>query len=183
MVKPCEEIMSYRQSMGMMYATAGIGDAALPNKPAPGMSTPANGTPEKVAHPVRAVQTALAARGFSPGAIDGVWGSQTAAAMSRAVGDITVSVSGDKRTVYILAPDWTRMINKPTVMTPGSSLPPATEPDGTPSIVGEETSYLPWVLGAGGLLAVGGYFMWKGKKKVAANRRRRRRSSRRRSRR
>jgi hypothetical protein len=78
MAKACKgNIMSYRQSMGTMYATAGLGAAALVDKTALNTTgAPSNGAAAvKEQRPVRVLQLLLQGRGFDPGSIDGVWGS------------------------------------------------------------------------------------------------------------
>lgn len=168
--------MSYRQSMGTMYATAGLGAGIT--KPPP--TTTANGitAATKEPRPVRVLQLLLQGRGFDPGSIDGVWGSRTRTALYSAIGEVSFTVSGDKRQVWLFAPDWVRIQNLP-IRGGGSGPGPSTdEEDGSTSIVGDAPNYLPWILGAGGLLVVGGWYMMRGKK-MKRNRRRRRRSSRR----
>lgn len=167
--------MSYRRSMGMMYATAGMGIAAPVDKTALNTAgSPAAGAKEP--RPVRVLQQILQGRGFDPGPVDGVWGSRTQSALARAIGPVLPALSADKRTVYLLLSDWRRLEGLPAG---GESPAPPMDPSGVPALVSDEgTDYLPWVLGAGGLLAIGGWYMWRGKK-MRRNRRRRRRSSRR----
>ena len=176
--------MSYS---GMKYATAGLGIEAQVDKAALNTGAPSNGTTAtKEPRPVRVLQQLLQGRGFDPGPIDGIWGPRTRTALYSAIGEVSFTVSGDKRQVWLLVPDWARIqqlsirggggpgrIPRPV---PG---PSTDEADGSASIVGDAPNYLPWVLGAGGLLAVGGWYMWRGKKMKRNRRRRRRRSSRR----
>ena len=164
--------MSY--SMGMMYATAGLGVAV---KPLPTTTTTGTTIP-KEQRSVRVLQQLLQARGFNPGSIDGAWGLRTQSALFSAIGEVTFTVSTDKRQVWLFVADWARLQRLPIRGSGSGPGPgPGTEPGGEPSIV-TDTDYLPWVLGAGALLAVGGWYMMRGKK-MRRNQRRRRRSSRR----
>lgn len=178
--------MSYRHSMGTMYATAGLGVAATPGAKTLATqaenpkfatssgSSSASADAGKEPRPVQVLQLLLQGRGFDPGSIDGVWGSRTQAALRSAVGDVRSTTTADRRTVYLAPSVWARIEALP--VRAGGGTGPAPEPSGLPSMVEDAGGgYMPWVLGAGALLAVGGYFVWQGrKKKMAANRRRRR---------
>jgi peptidoglycan hydrolase-like protein with peptidoglycan-binding domain len=165
MVNLYEGTMSYRNAMGLMYATAGLGDAALPPKAVTATSAT---TSDKQQRTVRQLQQLLQSRGFSPGTLDGVYGDRTEAALQRAI-SATPAVSADRTQVWLRANEWAQLEALPSTSAPITTI----EPDGTFSIVEEGTDYTPWLLGAGALLAVGGYFVWKGKKRVKRNSRRR----------
>ena len=173
MAKACKgNTMSYRQSMGM-----GIAAQVEVDKTAVNIAPPPSGAVDmKRQDDVVVLQAMLQERGFDPGPIDRVWGNRTRSALFSALGEVPFTVSVDKHQVWLLSSDWGRLQRLPLR---GAGPGPVTdEADGSASIVADEPNYLPWVLGAGGLLAVGGWYMWRGKK-MKRNRRRRRRSSRR----
>jgi hypothetical protein len=144
---------------------------------------------------VREVQTVVRSKGFNPGTIDGKWGRNTAGALNQAAQAASRPLrsgeavgSADKTSVTMPTAVWTAVRGLPAGTAPSRPAAPApavTVTDIAPEIEGEGfgvPEWLPWTLAAAGLLGVGGYFVWRGRKKggggrraVAANRRRRRR--------
>lgn len=169
------------------YATAGLGAE----------------TGEAVTKTVRQLQQLLLQKGFSVGSsgADGTWGSRTRGALERALGrqvEMSIQIAGSRGSQTIRMPYawWVELASKPDrPISAPSTAPEPTTTIGPSTLPGGEEPYLdaggtdwgrmvPYALGATALLALGGYFLWTGKKarrrRVAANRRRRRRSSRRR---
>lgn len=138
---------------------------------------------------VRELQQLLASKGFNPGAIDGIWGPHTAGALlqaARAAGqplaDGTAVGTDDRRGVRVPSGTMSAISALPARAPSSSVAAPAaalTMPDIAPLTSGGLPDWLPWTLGAVGVAAAGGYFIWKGKKRRRVRRNRRRRVSRR----
>lgn len=142
----------------------------------------------------RDLQRLLLQKGFQPGSIDGVWGPNTAGALQQAsqqlgMGEAIAAGSEDRRSVQLGGALLQALRAMPDRQAPSTPAPPAAAPtaelapDGVFGGGMSVPDWLPWAVAAGGLAAVGGYFVWRGQRRtVAANRRRRkrRRSSRRR---
>lgn len=131
----------------------------------------------------RDLQRLLVQKGFQPGSVDGVWGPNTAGALRQAAEAAGLDASDavgseDRRSVELSDSLLQAIRGLPDRTAPSTPAPPA--PDNTADITGggfQVPDWLPWTIGAGVLVAVGGYFVWRGQKRtaLAANRRRRRR--------
>jgi hypothetical protein len=132
---------------------------------------------------VRDLQNLLLRKGFSvgPTGADGLWGRNTAAAYQRALGgaDPAVQVSADKREVTVweshlqhlrALPDNPAPTERRTAPRRAPTMPPQ---DMFPDEGGGIPDWLPWVIAAGGIAAIGGYFVWSGQREGARVRRRR----------
>lgn len=203
--------MTYSKPMGTMYAAAGLGMG--PSNISPpfrrygfrafdgvgAVTLPEveiQGDVAKTTLTTRGLQTALKAKGFDPGTVDGVWGSRTSGALMQAaqaagatLRSADVVGSADKQNVTLPTAVWVAIKGLPDSSQPRAPRTTAPAPTQTDVVPDGDTSaggrgfptWIPWAAGAAVLAGVGGYFVYRGRRKrVARNKRRRRRTSRRR---
>lgn len=168
---------------GLGRLPAGAPEAPLSAGGTP-TSAPASGDTATTVS-VRELQVLLRSKGFNPGAVDGVWGPNTSGALTQAAEAAGTPLAGGQA----VGSDDRRQVRVPmSVMGSIQALParalsaavasPRSAPtysDVAPTGVaaGGMPDWLPWTLAAGGIAAVGGYFIWKGKRRrVRRNRRR-----------
>jgi hypothetical protein len=142
------------------------------------------------------LQQLLQARGFNPGSLDGRWGENTSGALQLAAaaaghaGAHGAVGSQDRRSVSVATPLLSAVRALPTrsgSATPAPPAPPAPAPvsPSVPDAPGIDASSIATPLliaGAGALVLIGGFFLYRGRRRrtaMAANRRRRARSKRR----
>lgn len=200
--------MTYSKPMGMLYATAGVGPSGISPpfrkhgfRAFDGLGQDKGqdkGGGSNITVSVRELQIVLRAKGFDAGTVDGVWGSKTRGALTQAAAragkpvGVPSSSGGNVTLSYALMAGIKGLPDRAVTPSPSSrpsSTPSSSDPDIIPdpddytSTGGGAPSWLPWVLGAGALVLVGGVFVARGRKKKPAQKKRQKRaSSRRRSR-